>query len=532
VEGRVIRVGDVAEVTWAYDEQRHTARWNGKPAVYLVATQKEGENVFVVRDAIYKVVDEFEKELPEGLTIHRGFDQSQNVDHRLSGLVRDFTIALALVLITLLPLGFRASLVVMISIPMSLAIGVGILQMTGFTLNQLSIAGFVLALGLLVDDSIVVTENISRHLREGMSRREAAVAGAQQIGVAVLGCTAALMLAFTPLLFLPEGAGAFIRSLPASVLYTVAASLFVSLTIIPFLASRMLSEREHPEGNWLLRVVMGGIHAFYRPLLHVALGAPRLTLILATLLFGASLLLIPRLGFSLFPPAEIPEVLVNIELPDGAATSETDRALRRVEAVLAKSKDVRWFMSNLGHGNPQIFYNIRPEQEKANHASVFVGLKEWKMHETPKILDAWRAEFAKIPGAQIIIIVFENGPPLEAPIAVRITGKEMSVLKDLAARATAIIESVPGARDIVNPLRLDRTDLNLGLNVEKAATLGVPAGALDQTVRIALAGETVGRYRQSDGDEFDITLRLPFNERHELIELDRIYVPVLQGPGT
>jgi multidrug efflux pump subunit AcrB len=187
-------------------------------------------------------------------------------------------------------------------------------------------------------------------------------------------------------------------------------------------------------------------------------------------------------------------------------------------------------MSNLGHGNPQIFYNVRPEQEKANHASVFVGLKEWSSR-TPKVLDQWRAAFAKIPGAQVIIVVFENGPPLEAPIAVRISGKEMATLKDLAGKASAIIEAVPGARDVVNPLQLDRIDLSLGLDADKAATLGVPAGAIDQTVRIALSGEIVGSYRQSNGDEFDITLRLPFGGRHELGDLDRIYVPVGSGPG-
>ena len=530
-EGRTVRVGDVAEVAWAYDEQRHVARWDGKPAVFLGVSQKPNENVFTTRDGIYAATAEFERELPQGIRIMRGFDQSQDVDHRLSGLFRDFSIALALVLLTLLPLGIRAALIVMISIPLSLAIGVAVLKMTGFTLNQLSIAGFVLALGLLVDDSIVVTENIARHLREGMSRREAAIAGSRQIGVAVVGCTAALMLAFTPLLFLPEGAGAFIRSLPASVLYTVAASLFVSLSIIPFLASRLLPEHERPEGNWLLRIVMGAIHTFYRPLLHVALRLPVPTLILATVLFVLSLLLIPRLGFSLFPPAEVPQVLVNIELPEGAAMSETDKALRRVEGILGKSDAIEWYMSNLGRGNPQIFYNVRPEQEKANHASVFVGLKEWRSSRTPKLLDQWRAEFAKIPGAQVIIVVFENGPPLEAPIAVRISGKEMATLKDLAGRAQAIIEAVPGARDIVNPLQLDRTDLSLGLDADKAATLGVPAGAIDQTVRIALSGETVGSFRQSNGDQFDITLRLPFGERHELTDLDRIYVPVTSGPG-
>ncbi len=531
---RTVRVSDVAEVSWAYDEQRHEARWNGKPALFIAANQKEGENVFNVRNAIYAAVEEFERELPQGITIQRGFDQSQNVDHRLSGLFRDFGIALALVLVTLLPLGLRASLIVMISIPLSLAIGVAVLKATGFSLNQLSIAGFVLALGLLVDDSIVVTENIARHLREGMSRFEAAIAGSKQIGVAVIGCTATLMLAFTPLLFLPEGAGAFIRSLPAAVLFTVAASLMVSLTIIPFLASRMLPEHEAPEGNWLLQRVMAGIEAFYRPLLRASLAAPRVTLLVATGLFLGSLLLIPRLGFSLFPPAEIPEVLVNIELPDGAAMSETGRVLNLVEKVVASSKDkgdVRWYMSNLGHGNPQVFYNVRPEQEKANHASVFVGLKEWNSRESVKLIDSWREQFARIPGAQIIVIVFENGPPIEAPIAVRITGREIGTLKELAARATALIEGVPGTRDVVNPLRLDRTDLNLGVNYDKAAALGVPAGAIDQTVRIALSGETVGRYRQSDGEEFDISLRLPFEGRHELRDLDRVYVPSGQGAG-
>lgn len=530
-QGRTVRVSDIADVSWAYDEQRHATRWNGKPAVFIAANQKEGENVFLVRDAIYKAVDAFEAELPQGIRMERGFDQSRNVDHRLSGLFRDFAIALALVLVTLLPLGVRASLIVMISIPLSLAIGVAVLKATGFTLNQLSIAGFVLALGLLVDDSIVVTENISRHLREGMSRRDAAIAGSKQIGVAVIGCTATLMLAFTPLLFLPEGAGAFIRSLPAAVLYTVAASLFVSLSIIPFLASRLLPEKEHPEGNWLLQRIMAGIEAFYRPLLRASLAAPKTALTVSAVLFVLSLMLVPRLGFSLFPPAEVPEVLVNIELPDGAAMSETDRVLRQVETIVGKSPDVHWFMSNLGHGNPQIFYNVRPEQEKANHASVFVGLKEWNSRETPKILDAWRAQFAKIPGAQVIVIVFENGPPLEAPIAVRISGKEMATLKDLAARATAMIEATPGAIDVVNPLRLERTDLNLGLDAGKAAALGVPAGAVDQTVRIALAGEVVGKFRQSDGEEFDIALRLPFKARHEISDIDRIYVPNGLGAG-
>ena len=532
VDGRALRVRDIAEVDWAYAELRHETRFNGKRAIFLSANMMDNEDVFTIRDRIFKAIDAFEADLPQGVTMERAFDQSKNVAKRLNTLARDFSIALGLVLITLLPLGWRASIVVMISIPLSLAIGVTLLLYTGFTINQLSISGFILALGLLVDDSIVVTENIARHLREGKTRLQAALAGTSQIGIAVVGCTATLMLAFLPLLFLAEGAGKFTRSLPVAVLYTVGASLIVSLTIIPFLATRLLSRHEHPEGNIVLRMVMAGIHGIYRPILHFTLLRPRFVIAVAMLGFALSLLLIPRLGFSLFPPAETPQFVVDIETPDGSALSETDRVVRRVEEILQARDEVVWVMGNVGRSNPRIFYNVIPEDFRSNYGQVFVQVEKWDPRKTPAVLDSLREAFSTIPGAQINLRVFENGPPIAAPIAVRISGKDLATLKDLAARATSIIEATPGVRNVTNPVRLDRTDLDLGVDARKAAILGVPAGAVDQTVRIALSGDTVGAYRQDDGDEFPIVLRLPMDTRQEIEALQRIYVPTASGAGV
>lgn len=528
-DGRVVRVRDVAEVTWAADEANHIARFNGKRAVFVTANQKPGQNIFDIKKGAYAALDEFERSLPPTITLERGFDQSENVAKRLSTLFRDFAIALALVLITLIPLGFRASLVVMLAIPLSLAIGVTVLQFTGFTLNQLSIAGFVLSLGLLVDDSIVVTENIARHLRMGKSREEAAIEGTRQIAVAVLGCTATLLLAFLPLMFLPEGSGKFIKSLPVSVLATVAASLFVALTMIPFLAARILSRHEHPEGNKALRLVMGAIHAVYRPVLHRALDRPGITVLIATILFVGSIALVPRIGFSLFPPADIPQFLIEIDLPDGAPLAETDKAVRFVEDQVKQMPDVRFVMANAGHGNPRIYYNITPREDDPTHGAIFVGLTQWKGKQSTAELDKLRARLAAYPGAQIIVRVFENGPPIEAPIAVRILGPELPVLKELAAKVTSIIEGTPGSRDVVNPLRLDRTDLDLGIDLDKAGVLGVPAGAVDRAVRLSLSGEAVATYRESDGDDYPVTLRLPMAGRHELDVLGDIRVPGAAG---
>ncbi len=323
--GSLVTVGDVAEVSWANDERSHITRFNGERSVFVSAQARLGQSIFDVIAGVRPRVNAFEQSLPDNIQLHRGFDQSETVTHRLGNLARDFAIALALVLLTLLPLGFRASIVVMVSIPLSLAIGVVALQALGYSLNQLSIAGFVLALGLLVDDSIVVTENIARHLRQGKTPREAAIAGVSEINIAVIGCTATLLLAFVPLMALPEGAGAFVRSLPVAVVATIIASLFVALTIIPFLASRLLPRSDSGHSNAALDGVMAAIHNIYRPALHVALAHPRKTVFAGLAAFFLSLGLVPQLGFSLFPENDSPYFLVDIETPQGSAVSETDR---------------------------------------------------------------------------------------------------------------------------------------------------------------------------------------------------------------
>ncbi|HRC55178.1 MAG TPA: efflux RND transporter permease subunit, partial [Kofleriaceae bacterium] len=182
-EGSLVRLSDVAEVRMADEPQTHRIRHQGQETALITVMMRQGYNIFTVREQVMAVIAELSTTLPAGMKLDPVFDQSENVEHRLGGLQRDFLIAIALVLVTLVPLGLRASLLVMISIPMSLAIGVATLSWLGYSLNQLSIVGFVIALGLLVDDSIVVAENIARWMRMGKSPLEAAVAATNQIGV-------------------------------------------------------------------------------------------------------------------------------------------------------------------------------------------------------------------------------------------------------------------------------------------------------------------------------------------------------------
>jgi multidrug efflux pump subunit AcrB len=544
--GREVKVRDIADVSWQTAEQTYTGRFNGKRAVFITANQKDNTNIFKVRDGIYARLAEFERTLPADIALERGFDQSQNVSNRLSQLGEDFAIAIALVLLTLLPLGLRAAGVVMISIPLSLAIGVALLYVAGFGLNQLSIAGFVLALGLLVDDSIVVVENIARYVRKGYGRMEAAIAATDQIYLAVLGCTATLVLAFLPLLFLPEGAGEFIRSLPAAILFTVAASLFVSLTIIPFLASRML--RDHSPraaasagtfarliarfdvlADRLLERVMQIIHNVYGPALRWALAAPKTTLLAALGLFAVIAATVPVIGFSLFPSADVPQFVIRVDAPDGASVEETDRALRFVEARLAERPEIKRWYTHLGRGTPFVYYNYFSQGRTANLGEVFVELRAFDPKRTPKLFEALRSRFNEYAAARISLKQFQQGPPVDAPVAIRIVGPEVEGLRRIADRVEQVLKATPGTRDVNNPSRLLRTDLDLGIDTQKAGLLGVSALEVNRTVRLAVAGLVAGQFRASNGDEYDITLRLPMRERPTIEALDAIEVGTNTG---
>ena len=527
--GRLVRVGDVAQVGWSYADSTYRARFDGQRAVFVTVNQQAGFTVQTVRDNAVRVLDAFERALPPGVRLARGFDQAENVSERLSRLGVDFLIAIALVLLTLLPLGLRASLVVMVSIPLSLAMGLTALYWTGFTLNQLTIVGMVIALGLLVDDSIVVVENIARFRREGRSPVDAAIEATRQIWVAVLGATATLIVAFVPLLVLPGGAGRFIRSLPAAVIATVLASLVVSLTIIPWLASLLLRRDEAPGGNRALRAFDGLIRRTYAPLLDRALRWPKTTLAAAVAIVVLSLGLVPVVGFSLFPKAETPQFVVDITAPEGASIRATDAAARFAERTLARHPEVRALYTSVGHDNPIVYYNVTPRSDNPRVGQLLVLLRAYDHHRTPALLDTLRAELAEFPGAELALREFENGPPVDAPIALRIVGPDLDTLRAVAARMEALFEATPGTQYVTNPVRLRRTDLRVAIDRGKAGLLGIPTVEIDRTVRLGLAGLEAGTLRERDGDERPVVVRLAADGRATPALLDRVYVSSLNG---
>lgn len=529
--GKNILLRDVASVHFDYEENKHITRINGHRCVFVNAALKPGNNISKTQTLYEPVITKFKETLPPNIELIDHFDQAVNVNKRLGGLGIDFIIAILLVAVTLLPLGGRAAAVVMISIPLSLAIGLVMLNAMGYNLNQLSIVGLVVALGLLVDDSIVVVENIERWLREGYSRMEATILATKQIGLAVVGCTATLVIAFMPLVFLPEGAGDFIRSLPMAVITSVLASMLVSLTIIPFLSSRILKQHEgHTNGNFFLRGLQKGISKTYAPFLNRALKHPVITLIIAIVIFVGSLQLMPVIGFSLFPASEKPQFIVNIITPLQTNITKTDEITRYVESELGKHPSVRYFASNVGKGNPRIYYNVIPENERSDFAQILVQLDDnTAPDEKIRVIEELREKFSHYPGAKIEVKNFEQGPPVVAPVEVRLEGENLDSLRRIATQVETILKSTEGTLYVNNPVVNLKSDIKVDINKEKAQMLGIPTVNIDRTVRLAVAGLGLGSFSDKNSNEYKILLTAPKEERATLFSFDNIYINNSKG---
>lgn len=528
-----VLLSDIADAYLTFEETKYITRLNGHRCVFVVAAQKPGFNISSTQEAYKPVLEKFATTLPANIDMVTHFDQADNVNGRLAGLGRDFLIAILLVSITLLPLGIRASSIVMLSIPLSLSIGLVLLNAFGYTLNQLSIVGLVVALGLLVDDSIVVVENIERWMREGHSRLEATIKATKQIGIAVIGCTATLIIAFMPLVFLPEGAGDFIRGLPMAVIMAVLASMLVSITIIPFLSSRILKDHGHTEGNFFMRGLQKLIHGSYARLLDRALRYPIVTTIIAAVVFFGSLQLFPVVGFALFPASEKPQFIINVMTPLQTNLDATNVVMHDVEAVLDTMPDVKFYAANVGKGNPRIYYNVIPQNEQTDFGQMFVQLND-DVSTTHKLalINNLRDYFSHYPGAKVEVKDFEQGPPVVAPVEVRLFGDNLDTLRQVAARVEKMLKQTEGTIYVNNPVSNLKSDLRVVINEEKARMMGINTVDIDRTVRLAIAGLEMGSFSDAAGDDYAIYLTTPKDDHASLASFSNLFVNTRQGAAV
>jgi len=546
----VIYVKDIALISFGNDIPSYLARYNKQRGVFINIVQRKGSNIFDVTEALNQKITAFKQSLPHTFTVNMVVDQSKSVSKRINGFFNNLMQGLLLVSsFTLIILGVRAALVVTIAIPLSILMGLGWLDMAGYGLQQMSISGLIIALGLLVDNAIVVTENVGRFIRQGYSRTESAIKGASQVSWAVISGTLTTVLAFFPILLLPSGSGTFIRSMPVMVILTLIASLIVALTLTPMLASRLLKrepktssasstkldanqlgvvEARIDEGR-VLRAITWFANKPYQSLLTAALNHAWLTLGLAVVLLLGTLTLFESVGVSLFPKAEKPMLLVHIETPEGASFDQTLKVAVKVETLVKSFDQVESVATNIGKGNPRVYYNTSNVREVPNYAQLFVQVNTDDYADVERLIAQLRAQFKMIPAVQIKVQEFMQGAPNEAPIAIRVTGEDLDVLRAVSVDVESIIASTAGTVNVDNPIARHKVDLKIDINREKAAMLGIPLSRIDQSIRTALVGKTVGSFRDGNGEDFSILIKRAGSEEADWQALQQIHIRAGNG---
>jgi multidrug efflux pump subunit AcrB len=532
--GRLVKLRDIATIRSDYADPRYLARVNQQRCIFLAIKQKPDYNIFDIRSGLEPVLKQFSETLPGQMSLFTVFDQSVWVDHRIHDFLMNLLQGIILVgIFIFLILGIRSSLVVVLAIPLSIIIGIFIADNIGFGLQQISIAGLVVALGMLVDNSIVIVQNINRFRALGYSPREAAVKATSEIGWPVVSSTVTTVLAFIPIILMPEASGEFIKSLPIMIIATLLVSLIVSLTLTPMVTSKLFRpvNREHPdrETTYLERKIKTFIEGPYRKSLRFALRNKAVTLTIAILVFLISLYMFQYVGLSFFPKAEKPQFLIQINLPDGTNLDKSNEVAMYVESVLDTIPLVTDYTTNVGHGNPRIYYNVFEKNYLKSFAEIFVQLDHYETQEFDRLIASLRGFFADYPGARINIREFEQGHPIEAPVMVYITGENLDVLESISNDVETMISGRPGAINVENELSRKQVDIRVRINKEKAALVGVPVIEIDKTVRTAVNGMNVSRFRDEEGKEYDIILRMPAGDRIVPADFDRIHVQSVTG---
>jgi len=539
----IVYLKDVADVHFDYEDKTYIARFAGKRAVFVTATQKDDTNIFKIFRNVKRTISDFENQLPASMTTYYVFDQSKSVATHLKRFGMEMIQGMILViLIVLLFMNFRTSIIVMLALPMSIAIGVGFVDLTGYGIQQMTITGMIIVLGMLVDDAIVVTQNASRFLRMGFSPRDSAIKGTDQIQWAIISCTATTVLSFIPLAMVRDVTGDYLRSMPIIVSYTLIASLFIALTFTPYLLSKFLKPENISTDNkssaWdsFVRVPsrIRNIQYYivqhpYRKFLGFALSHGKTIIFISVIIFLGSLALFPFIGKSLFPKAEKPNLVINVNAPKGTNIDKTNEIAKYVESVLISTNEVKHYATNVGYGNPQIYYNVSSKSRDSAYAQFFIELKKYDRKMMANLLSELREKFANYPDARIDVKELEQGTPVEAPIAIRIIGENLDIIEKTSSDIEKIVSSSPGTINVDNPLGASKMELHINVNREKSAMLGVQLYDIDKTVRACVTGMAVSKYRDIEGKEYDIVVRLPVDKKTAISDLDKIYLTSVMG---
>lgn len=512
--GSSLKLKDVAEVALSPKKLEQKVFYNGKPAIDIAIKAQKGVDIPALQQRIDEKMETLGKQLPDHVQLVSAFNQKDNVNELFSHLSRELLIGIAAVIaVCSLGLTLGTSLLVSTAIPLSILIGLIPIGLFGVDLNQITIVALVIVLGILVDDAIVVNDNIERRIELGDSPREAAFRGPREVAVSILTATIATACAFFPLYFLKGNIGEFIRPIPLVITCTLAVSMIMSLTVVPIIRQwgqeRMQRRRKGADAPaqrspGLLGRQLDRLNRFYEKWLERIMRKPLLAGMAALAVGTSSFGLLPLLGVEYFPNAERKEILVDIEVPAGSTFADTTDTSLSIGDWICKQPGVQEVSVYVGRTAPKFYYS---ESEKYDsRIGQILATVDRRQLKTKQAIAYWRSELSRLyPGVHISPRELENGPPVGAPIAVRISGPDLRELQSLSAQVRRQLGVIPGAVNIADDMGEPMPTVRLKLDKDKANYYGVTERDLSATVRLATEGIDVAEM-QLDNRLIDVAL--------------------------
>jgi multidrug efflux pump subunit AcrB len=508
--GQPLHLGDLFRVRRSLQSPPDTKLLaSGQGAVALGVVMRRGFNVVQLGREVREVLKRFEQRLPPGVRLDVVHDSPRQVDEHVSSFMKNLLEGLVIVVLCMwLFMGWRPALISATAIPLSVLMALAVMPLLQIDLEMVSIAAFIVALGMLVDDNIIIVDNVDVKLRQGMPPEEAAWRGTAELTGPVVVGTLGNCFAFLPMLLLTREVGAYVRSLPLVLSISLLGSLIVALTVAPLVARHLLRRSRHG----LKPVGQNRAAALYRRFLRSCL-RHRLAVLALTVaaLAGAGVLLFAG-GFSFFPEAQRDQFTVDVWLKEGSSIEETERVARLVDAELRRDPDVRSTLVYVGTGGPRFYITVMPEFQSSSYAQVMVNTKS--ADATPRVVDRFNARTRTgFTGARVFARKLIMGMPIAAPIALRVSGPDISTLRRLSTEVQAILRQTPGTDQVQDDVGDDVPSLRIDVDGERAARVGVTHTDVALTFLATHHGLELTRF--PDGDrEIPVVLRLRDAERN------------------
>ncbi|WP_288143818.1 efflux RND transporter permease subunit, partial [Accumulibacter sp.] len=518
-----VRIADLGRVEIGAASERSSVRFKGRPAVALGVIKQATANPLELSRALRGELPKVIGELPPGMTANIAYDSSVFIDRSIDAVFKTIGEAMLLVLLIIFIFlrNFRATLIPLVTIPVSLIGAFALMLVLGFTINTLTLLALVLAIGLVVDDAIVVLENIYRHMEAGMPRRKAAFQGAQEIGFAVVAMTITLAAVYAPVAFMTGRTGKLFVEFALTLAGAVLVSGFVALTLSPMMCSRLLKhEARHGKAYVAVENLLEALTRAYRRVLTAALAQRWLVMLAFVLVAGANVFLLGTLKSEL-APIEDRGIIIGVFLgPEGATLDYTDKYARQIEDLYAHTADVeRYFVVA---GNPTVSQGIS-----------FVGLTDWqeRKRNSAAVVKELFPKFSGIPG----VLAFPVLPPSlgqsprERPINfVIVTSASYVELDKITARLLDEVAKNPGLTNVDTDLKLNKPELSVIVNRDKSMDTGVQIETVGRTLETMLGGRQVTRFKR-EGEQYDVIVQVANADRATPSDIGDLFVRARDG---